>query len=312
MRSLLLLVLLAMPSASAAPRPRAPLSQVLRGDALTSYEAARVEFKASRFQQALVGFLNAHGLSGDARLLWNAAACLRKLERNAEALRTIDRYLADDHDLSTEERDEALRTQGAVRALVAVVRLDLVPGDLAVSLDGTPVAAPSVLYVEPGRHAFHFSKPGFQDQLKQEALRAGEDVSWTVELAPLVVVPDVAPVAASAPPPAPVEVVKPLPSPAPARWPPWVVVGGGAVAGLIGGVLLGTSSADFVRLQQQCGTMCAPQRWAGSRDRELAGVVLVAAGAATVLAGLSWWFLSGSTAARVTLGPTQLSFEVRL
>ncbi|MBL8918450.1 MAG: hypothetical protein JNJ54_06285 [Myxococcaceae bacterium] len=310
MRSLVLLVLLAMPSASAAPKPRAPLSQVLRGDALTSYEAARVDFKASHFQQALAGFLKAHRLSGDPRLLWNAAACLRKLERNAEALRTIDRYLADDRDLSTEERDEALRTQGAVRALVAVVRLDLVPGDLAVSLDGTPLAAPWVLYVEPGRHAFHFSKPGFQDQLKQEALRAGEDVSWTVELAPLVAVPDVAPVAA-APPVPPVEVLKPLPAPAPARWPPWVVVGGGAVAGLIGGILLGASSADFARLQQQCGTMCSPQRWAGSRDREVAGVLLVAAGAATALAGLTWWFLSGGTAARVTLAPAHLSFEVR-
>lgn len=304
-RALVLALLLTMPASAAAPK-RPALSQVLRGDALARYETARVDFKASRFQQALTGFMHVHGLSGDPRLLWNAAACLRKLERNADALRTIDRYLADGRELSAEEKDEAVRAQTAVRALVAIVRLTTVPGDLAVSLDGTPLDAPSVVYVEPGRHAFFFSKGGFQEKLKQEALRAGEDVSWTVELAPLVVAVAVA----SPPPPAPVEVVKPLPAPTPVRWAPWAVFGGGAVAAGVGAVLLGTSSATFTQLQQQCGTMCSPQRWAGPRDREVIGVVLVAAGAAVAVAGLGWWFFGGSTSARVTLAPTQASLEV--
>lgn len=308
MRALVLLSLLVVLPASAAAPKRPSLSQVLRGDALVRYETARVDFKASRFQQALTGFMHVHGLSGDPRLLWNAAACLRKLERNADALRTIDRYLADGRELLAEEKDEAVRAQTAVRALVAIVRLTTVPVDLAVSLDGTPLDGPSVVYVEPGRHAFFFSKPGFQDKLKQEALRAGEDVSWTVELSPVVVAAVVAP-----PAPVPVEVVKPLPppSPPPVRWAPWAVVGGGAVASVVGAVLLGTSSLTFTQLQQQCGTMCSPQRWAGPRDREVIGVVLVGAGAAVAVAGLGWWFFGGNTSARVTLAPTQVSLEVR-
>lgn len=305
MRLLLVLALLLTTArANAAPPKRPSLSQVLRGEALTKYETARVDFKASRFQQALTGFMQVHGLSGDPRLLWNAAACLRKLERNADALRTIDRYLADGRELSAEERDEALRAQTAVRALVAIVHLTTVPADAVVSLDGTPLDAATVVYVEPGRHAFHFSKGGFQEKLKQEALRAGDDVSWTVELSPVVVA------VAPAPPPPVVIVAPPAPSPTPVRWAPWAVVGGGVVAAVVGGVLLGTASADFTTLQQQCGTTCSPQRWAGSRDREVIGLVLLSVGGAAAAAGLGWW-LFGGTSARVTLAPAHASLEVR-
>lgn len=305
--SLLLLLLLGASTASAAaPLKRAALSQVLRGEALERYEAARQDFKASRFQPALAGFVQAHRLSGDPRLLWNAAACLRKLERNAEALRTIDRYLSEGAELTAEEQEEARRAQLAVRALVAVVRLTTVPADVAISLDGTPLEGRGGdgVYVEPGRHAFHFSRAGLQDQLRQEGLKAGEEVSWTIELMP---VPLAVQVKAA---PAPVE-LQVAPSPPRARWAPWLVVGGGAAVGILGGVFLGTSSASWDRLRRECGTICSPQRWAGSRDLELAGVVLVAAGVAAIGVGIGWWALGGEPAARLTLGPTQVSLEVR-
>ena len=305
MRWLPLCLLLLPPVASAAPAKRAPLSQVLSGEALERYELARQEFKASRFQPALAAFMRAHVLSADPRLLWNAAACLRKLERNAEALRTIDRYLAEGIELTAEEREEARRAQLAVRALVAVVHLTTVPGDVSISLDGSPLTgrASEGVYVEPGRHAFIFSKEGFQEKLRQEGLKAGEDTAWTIELLPV----------PSAVVTAPVEVkVKSAPEEPRVRFAPWLVVGGGAGAGILGAVFLGISGAAWDRFRQECGTNCSPQRWAGSRDLEIAGVVLVAAGAAAIGAGFAWFLLSASQpAARVTVGPTQVSFEVR-
>ncbi len=305
MRVHLALTLLLSLAAFSAPAKRAPLSQVLSGEALERYEAARQDFKASRFQPALAGFTRAHGLSADPRLLWNAAACLRKLERNAEALRTIDRYLAEGTELTLEEREEARRAQLAVRALVAVVHLITVPQDVSISLDGSPLTGrvSEGVYVEPGRHAFIFSKEGFSEKLRQEGLKAGEDVSWTIELAPI---PNVV-VAA------PIEVkTKVTPEPPRVRFAPWLVAGGGAAAGILGAIFLGTSSAAYERFRQQCGTICSPQRWAGSRDLETAGVVLVAAGATAIAAGIAWWaFGESEPAARVTIGPTQLSFEVR-
>jgi hypothetical protein len=303
LRLLALSLLLAALPALPAPAKRGALSQVLKGEALERYEAARLEFKASRFQQALTFFTQAHELAGDPRLLWNAAACLRKLERNAEALRIIDRYLVAASELSPEELDEARRAQVAVRALVAIVRITTSPADVASSLDGTPLEA-LVAYVEPGRHAFHFSKPGYTEQLRQEGLKAGETVTWNIELAPIVVA--VTPVA----PPPDVKVIT-QPPPVPVRWAPWVVVGSGGVAAVVGTIFLVSAGADFTRLRQQCGTVCPPQLWAGSRDREIAGVVLLSAGAAAIAAGIGWWALGGEPRVRVSLGPGQLSLEVR-
>lgn len=307
MRLLLVTWLCAFPVQAAPVAKRPPLSQALRGEALERYEGARQDFKVSRYQPALSGFVRAHVLSGDPRLLWNAAACLRKLERNAEALKNIDRYLAEGSELTSDERDEARRAQVAVRALVAVVHLTTVPPDVAVTLDGSPIARPEEgLYVEPGRHAFHFSHDGLLEKHREETLRAAEEVTWTVELAPVPVA--LTPSIERAP---AVEVKPPPPAPARVRWAPWVVAGGGAAAGILGGAFLGISSAAYERFRQQCGTICSPQRWAGSRDLELAGGVLLAVGGAAIGAGLMWWLLGAEPVARVTLGPAHVTFEVR-
>jgi hypothetical protein len=301
-----IVLMLAAPVQAAPPPKRPTLSQVLKGQALERYETARQDFKASRFQQALAGFADAHALAGDPRLLWNAAACQRKLERNAEALRSIDRYLEAGAQLSAEELEEARRAQVAVRALVAIVRITTTPPDAAISLDGSPLegAATAGIYVEPGRHAFHFAKAGHEALLRQEGLKAGEVVSWSIDLAVIA-----APVAAASM--APTEVKQPAPAPAPVRWAPWVVVGTGAIAAGVGGLFLGLAAEDFLRFRGECRTICPPERWAASRDLEVAGVVLLSTGLAAIGAGIAWWALGGEPRARVSLGPGRISFEVR-
>lgn len=292
------------PVAAAAPK-RPPLARTLRGEALAAYETARQDFKAQRFAQALAGFVRAHAVSREPRLLWNQAACLRKLERNAEALRAIDTYLAEGAaELSSEELEEGRAAQSAVRLLVARVRIATVPPGAAVFVDGTPVdpGSPEGLYLEPGRHAFLFQKEGFADRVRQEALRANEEVSWTVELAPNPAV------AAPAPAPAASAVLAPPPTVVKRPWAPWLLVGGGAAAAGVGGLLLGLSSAEYARLEAECGTMCSPQRVAPARAEETAGVVLLAAGGAVAAAGLGWWLFSGTTVqAQVSPAPGGLA-----
>jgi hypothetical protein len=302
---LVLSLVAGLATASSSRRPA--LSQVLRGEALAGYEAARQEFKALRYPQALAGFMRVHALSGEPRLLWNAAACLRKLERNAEALRNLESYLAQgEAQLTQEEKQEALRAQTAVQELVATVQLTIVPVDATVAVDGTPleIAPGQGVYLEPGRHALVVTKPGFQERTRQEVLRAGETVRWKIELTPVLV-------AAVVPPVVPVGVKLTSETPRPG-WGPWLVAGGGVAVSALGGVLLGLSGSDYARLRQECGTTCSPQRWAASRDRETAGVVLVTAGAAALVAGCGWWAFGGSdTRAQLTLAPNQLLVEGR-
>jgi tetratricopeptide (TPR) repeat protein len=287
---------------------------VLRGEALERYEAAREDFKAQRFQQALAGFVRAYARSREPRLRWNAAACLRKLERNAEALRTLDAYLDEaEKELTPEELDEARRSADALRQLVTTVLVSVDPPDAQVSIDGTPLDAVGTdVYLEPGRHAFLVQKSGFQSQVREQAVRAGERFAWSVTLAPL------AAAAKPAVPPAvvpPTVELRPTPPPPPVRprWAPWAVAGGGLAAVAAGAVLLGTSAATFDRLRAECGIVCPPARWAGARDAELAGVILLSAGSALAAAGLGWglWWSLDGVKAQLAVGPTRLSLEVR-
>lgn len=317
MRALVLLGTLALATGPALGAPARPsLTQVLRGEALEYFEIARQDFKAQRFQQALSGFLRAWALSREPRLRWNAAVCLRRLERNAEALRTLDAYLAEaGAELTAEELEEARRAQEALRALVAVASLSVVPGDVEVSVDGALLPGPSleVVYLEPGPHVFLAEKAGHQPQLARETLRAGQRFEWRVTLLPApsparevtgpVVAP--APVAVAAPPAPPV--------PARPRWAPWVTAGGGAAAAAVGGVLLGVAAVDYQQLRQTCGTSCAPTRWGPSRDAEVAGAVLLGVGSAVAAVGLAWGLFGAvdGAGAEVALGPGHLSLEVR-
>ena len=308
----------------AAPAQSSPLAKVLRGEALESYETARQDFKAQRYQEALVGFGRAYGLSRDPRLLWNSAACLRKLKQNAEALRKIDAYLFWGESLSPEELAEGRRSHAALRELVATVRLAGVPSDASILVDGTeaPIqvdhspGSDRRLYVEPGKHTFLIRKAGFRETGREATLSAGQTLEWSVELTPVEATPPakVEPIAVA--PASKLEPIAEVPASKSApvvrrSWTPWLLVGGGAVAGAVGGALLGVSSNDYQRLRLECGSMCSPQRVAPSRSEETAGVVLVAVGSAAAVAGLGWWLFSSGTEARAQLSAAPTGVTVR-
>ena len=287
-----------------------PLSQVLKGDALAAYEAARVDFKGQRYQQALLSFEKAWSLSREPRLKWNAAACLRKLERNAEALRKVDAYVAEAQaELTREDLDEARRSQDALRQLVAVVTVLVSPADARVSIDGSPLEGSSSrsIYLEPGRHALVGELEGFQPAIRQETVAAGQRLEWTVALSALEVAP---------PPPVVVVQQPPQPPPAPIAlrpvWVPLAVAGLGAAAAVTGGALLGGSSDEYERLRVACLTRCAPTQWASARDREVGGVVLISAGSVAAAAALAWaaWWLFEKPRVVVSPGAGSLHVEV--
>lgn len=301
-------------SLSFAAGKRTPLTTVLTGDALAAYEGAKVDFKAQKFQAALQGFDRAWQLSKEPRLRWNSAACLRKLARNAEALAVLDAYLEEAQaDLPPEDLDDAKRAQEALRLLVATVTVRTTPQEAVVSIDGTPVAGRR--YLEPGRHAVVAEREGFQPAVRQETVKAGEQVQWAIELVPLATKTDEPaktspPVVVVKPPPPPV----PLASPRPV-WVPLAVAGLGAAAAAIGAGLVVSSGEDYERLRAACLTRCAPSQWAGARDREIAGVTLAVSGAAVATAGLAWglWWLLTGAPPQVALAPglQRLNLEVR-
>ncbi len=139
----------------------------------------------------------------------------------------------------------------------------------------------SALRVAPGRYAVRIGS----DALDLE-LAPSQTAVWH-ELLPR-------------PPPPPNLVAAPTPPPKRSSALPWVGLGVGATAGVIGGILLGAASADRSAVTDALVTTAvvedvtyarAVQLEGRANDRETAGAVLIASGGAVVIGSLVWWLL---------------------
>jgi hypothetical protein len=316
------LVVLLAPSTRAladdAPRPtRTPLGQALQGDARALYDGARERFKAGDYPSALAKFQRAHEISHDPRLYWNMAACERKQGHNASVMRLIDAYLREGEAwLTDDDKREASRAAAAVRAFVASATVATSPeSGVDVFLDDerigrTPLDRP--LWIDAGLHRVRFAKATFKTIERSEEIRAGTDLSWSVELEPL---SPLGPAPVLTPPPTPPPGPKPTAAPTPSptarpdatssswRTGPIVLVALGVTGVALGGVLAGLSLAEFSTERRDCGTACPPSRWQRYRTIQIVGDVALAAGGASLVAGIAWWALVPARSERAWIAP---------
>jgi hypothetical protein len=162
-----------------APEPL-PLARALTGEARVAYDDAKLLLQNGDPAGAVAKFQRAYVLSGDARLLWNIAACEKALRHYASASEFVGRYLREgDATLSDEARRSALATQQALRAFFSEVKLLGLPAGARVSGDGVPVAvAPLVspLRVDLGKRLLRVDLEGY------ETLSRALDVPGTTDL----------------------------------------------------------------------------------------------------------------------------------
>lgn len=128
-----------------------------------AYEAALVEFLASR---------DAYPARGNTL---NAALCLQRLERHADALTMFESLLREVDELPPDERQLVNREMAALRGRVGTIDVQVVEPDAQVMLDGrprglTPLSAP--LRVDAGEHLLRLVKAGFLPLERVVAVRA--------------------------------------------------------------------------------------------------------------------------------------------
>jgi hypothetical protein len=144
----------------------APLAQTLSGEARLAYDDAKLLLQNGDPAGAVAKFERAYTLSGDARLLWNIAACEKALKHYASASGFVKRYVEQGKGEMTEEsRQNALATQQALRAFFSEVTLSGLPAGARVSIDGVPVAvAPLVapLAVDLGKRQLRVELDGYE------------------------------------------------------------------------------------------------------------------------------------------------------
>lgn len=282
--------------APALAAPAGGLETSLHGEARTSYDNARAAFREERYADALALLTRAQELSPDPRLFWNMAACEKKLRHYARAIADVERYLATGGSLLSEkDRKEAGDFVTAARVFVATVTVRGNVEGIVVAIDGEVVGTtpfPRALLVDGGEHEVRYSRAGYKDLVRREAVPQGAELVWAVELEP-----SRAP--ASSTPPSP---SSPPSSSGPSRLGPIVLGGAGLLAAGLGtaGVLVAKGKYDDYRAE--CGDACAPSRWEGSRTLERASFVVAGVGAAAVVGAVIWFFAQPASASRARVG----------
>lgn len=177
------------PRAAGAPaRPAAPppLSTSLTGMAKAEFEAARILYKDNDFANAIVKYQRAYELAGDARLLWNIAACEKNLRRYTRALVAIERYQREGGaSLTDEDRRDARDIEKILRTLISSMTLLVSePGAEAFvddeKIGTTPLAAPA--RIDVGNRTIRVHKPGFKDFVQTRQVDGGTEFALVARL----------------------------------------------------------------------------------------------------------------------------------
>lgn len=181
-------------SPALAQPPADPVAQAAR-----QHFAAGVKlYDKGDYEGALTEFRAAYTAQSSPTILVNIAVCLRKLDRNAEAIEILEAILADPN-VDPQTRASTQKTLGELRAKAATIRVQIVlnvpPGGRApepiLSVDHAVVRPEKMLqpiWIDPGTHTIGAHAAGFVDAASDVTVKAGDrDVPVLLSLVPAAV-----------------------------------------------------------------------------------------------------------------------------
>jgi hypothetical protein len=156
------------PPAGVAHEAAAPakLADALLGDAKIEYERAALLFRDGDYAGALAKYARAFELSGDARLLWNMAACQKALRHYFQSSKLVERYLNEAGPaLDNEWVARAEETLAALRDLWSPLTVDVRPAGARVLVDDvelTVAGSAEAVGVDLGLRRLRVEAPGYE------------------------------------------------------------------------------------------------------------------------------------------------------
>jgi tetratricopeptide (TPR) repeat protein len=164
-----------------------PLSESLTGTAKTDYDSGKVLYEDGDYAGALVKFQSAYELSGDARLLWNVAACEKSLRHYAAVLDLLAEYrrLAQ---LTEEERGQVDSLMGTLGPLVSGMTVQGAPAGAEVYVDDRlrgvlPLDKPILL--DLGERRVRVQRDGYEAHTETLQVRGANQITVQAALRPL-------------------------------------------------------------------------------------------------------------------------------
>lgn len=183
---LLAALLVAAPLRAQEPTPpQASLADDLPEAARADYLAGRALFGDGDFAGALVRFQNALETTKDSRLYWNIGVCHRSLRHYSDAIRALERFMADSGARVTDaQRADAAEFIAGLRPYVAALSVRSSERAASVLVDDK-IAGTSPLdryLVDLGAHTIVLRKAGFADQTRRIDVTETKDVSLDVTM----------------------------------------------------------------------------------------------------------------------------------
>lgn len=171
------------PSSKGAPLP---LSKSLTGMAKAEFEAAKILYQDSDFANAIIKYQHAYELAGDARLLWNIAACEKNLRRYTRALTAIERYQREGGASLTEaDRRDAKEVEKVLLTLISTMTLLVSEPGAEIFVDDEKIGTsplPAPARIDVGRRVFRVHKPGFKDFVDTRQVEGGSAFTLVARL----------------------------------------------------------------------------------------------------------------------------------
>jgi len=276
------------------PKPwAAGVSDAEQAKALDIYRKGNAEFEESRYAQALALYRDAIKHWDHPAIRFNMAVCLVNLDQPLEAYEALEHALAfHDAPLGADAYAQGLTYKKLLLGQLGHLRVDCKTPGAAATLDGQPIACPgeTTKLLLPGAHQIVASKSGFVTATTPVVLLPGKEMEQSVELEPLRIKTHTE-----------------------RRWSasaPWILVGAGAGAALIGGAIDVLSHSEYQTYDQlvavQCPSGCGPQMPVGMQKvaasteshrsnadiEKVVGLSLLGVGGAVAIAGLVGVYLN--------------------
>ena len=169
---------LCVPGAEAWAAPKAtPASQ----EAAVRYQRGIALYKDGDYSAALAEFRAAYRALPSWEVLYNIGLCERRLYRYGDAVKNLESYLSQGGArVPKDRRDAVAKELSEIRALTAIVTIN-VPGEPAdVSIDGEPMGSSpfkTPFLLGPGKKVFRASREGQMPAEKSEEIVSGTQVT---------------------------------------------------------------------------------------------------------------------------------------
>lgn len=264
------------------------------------------EYSLGHWTEARFFFARAHTLHPNARTLRGLGLSSYESRNYVDAIGYFEQALAStEQPLSDELRTEVTARLAHAERLVTRVIVTLEPSDAALEVDHVPheLAADSVVWLDPGEHLLSASAQGHHPAQQTLAADGGER-RVVLRLSPK---PHGGPVEAPA---------AAAGSRAGGDLAPYVVIGAGAAALIVGSVLVGIAASDKNAVENPAGDVTWAElepRYHRGRTFFPVGFALMGVGFAGVAAGLTWklWPASQERAPSARLRVSPLGIELR-